>query len=149
MSGYADVIFSGGAIYTADSSGRRLIRAAASNGKPASAVAVANGGIVAVAAADDAEVTERKGPATLVVDLRGRALLPGFQDAHVHPAFARVTMVGCNLIGSATFDEAGGRIRRYAADRPGKAWIAGSGWRMEGFEPGTPSPHQPAQPTGR
>ena len=66
------------------------------------------------------------------------ALLPGFQDAHVHPAFAGVTMVGCNLIGAATLDEAVGRIEAYAAAHQDKEWISGSGWRMEWFERGTP-----------
>lgn len=142
MSGKADVIFRGGAIYTSDSSGRRLVPATAPDGAPAAAVAVAGGVIVAVGAADAAEFADLRTPKTEVVDLRGRALLPGFQDAHAHPAFAGVTMIGCNLIGAATLDEAIGRIEGYAAAHPEKEWISGSGWRMEWFERGTPSRHQ-------
>ena len=111
MAGHADVIFGGGAVYTTDRSGRRLVRAMASDGGPATDVAVAGGAIVAVGSAADGVAADLTGPRTERVDLRGRALLPGFQDAHVHPAFAGVTMVGCNLIGAATLDEAIGRVQ--------------------------------------
>jgi hypothetical protein len=140
MAGYADLIFSGGPVYTADAASRRMAAAGAAAGRPAGAVAVADGVIVAVGGAE--EIGELAGPKTEIVDLRGRALLPGFQDAHVHPAFAGVTMVGCNLIGAATLAEAVGRIEAYAAAHPDKEWIAGSGWRMEWFERGTPSRYQ-------
>jgi predicted amidohydrolase YtcJ len=148
VSSYADVIFSGGAIYTADRGGRRLVKATGSGGRPADAVAVAGGKIIAVSAADDAELRELRGPDTDLIDLRGRALLPGFTDAHVHPAFAGVTMMACNLIGARTLDEALGRIEAYARARPELEWISGSGWRMEWFERGTPSRHQLDQVTG-
>ena len=134
----ADVIFSGGPVYTADRRGRRLVRATAADGSPATSVAVAGGAIVAVGADGDEAVAGLAGPGTERIDLRGRALLPGFQDAHVHPAFAGVTMVGCNLIGAATLDEAIGRIEAYVAAHQDKEWISGSGWRMEWFERGTP-----------
>jgi len=139
MPRHADTIFASGAIYTADRGGRRMIRATAPDGRPATAVAVASGTIVAVGVASNAAFADLTGPRTERVDLSGRALLPGFQDAHVHPAFAGVTMVGCNLIGAATLDEAISRIEAYGAAHPDKEWISGSGWRMEWFERGTPS----------
>jgi predicted amidohydrolase YtcJ len=142
MSGYADVIFGGGAVYTANSGGSRLIPASEADGRPVTAVAVRDGGIVAVGTEGDDSLADLKGPATEAVDLRGRALLPGFQDAHAHPAFAGVSMVGCNLIGAATLAEAAARITAYAAAHPDQEWISGSGWRMEWFERGTPSRHQ-------
>jgi predicted amidohydrolase YtcJ len=138
MTDQADLVFAGGPVYTADASRRRIVRAAAADGSPASTVAVTNGRITAVAAADDAQFRELTGPGTEVIDLHGRALLPGFQDAHVHPAFAGVTMVSCNLIGAVTLAEALDRIVSYAAAHPDKEWIAGSGWRMEWFPDGTP-----------
>ncbi|HEX6934066.1 MAG TPA: amidohydrolase [Streptosporangiaceae bacterium] len=141
MATQADVIFRGGAIYTADRSGRRLVRAAAADGSPATEVAVTSGVIAAVGSTSDGAAAGLAGSRTERVDLRGRALLPGFQDAHVHPAFAGVAMVSCNLIGSATLDEAIRRIEAYVAAHPDKEWISGSGWRMEWFERGTPSRH--------
>src|SRR5258708_37337817 len=125
-----------------------MIRATATDGRPATAVAVADGTIAAFGAATDAAFAGLKGPITERVDLNGRALLPGFQDAHAHPAFAGVTMVGCNLIGAATLDEAISRIEAYVAAHPDKEWISGSGWRMEWFERGTPSRQQLDQLTG-
>ncbi|MDR2986787.1 MAG: amidohydrolase [Nocardiopsaceae bacterium] len=139
MARYAEMIFSGGPVYTADPGGRRLIRATAADGSPATAVAVAAGAIAAIGSRSWGSVADLDGPCTERIDLRGRALLPGFQDAHVHPAFAGVTMIGCNLIGAATLDEAAGRIESYVAAHPDKEWISGSGWRMEWFDRGTPS----------
>jgi predicted amidohydrolase YtcJ len=130
----ADLVFTGGPAYTADQASRRLVPA----WPAACAVAVGGGRILAVAAAGDQQIRDLTGPATETVGLAGRALLPGFQDAHVHPAFTGVTMVGCNLIGAASLGEALGRIRSYADSRPGQAWIAGAGWRMEWFPGGTP-----------
>jgi predicted amidohydrolase YtcJ len=144
MGGQADVVFTGGAVYTAGPDPRRVARA----GPGPQAVAVRGDRIVAVAGAGDAGIKDMIGPRTEVVDLHGRALLPGFQDAHVHPAFAGVTMIGCNLIGAATLDEALARISAYAASRQGKEWIAGSGWRMEWFDRGTPGRELLDQVTG-
>jgi predicted amidohydrolase YtcJ len=138
----ADVIFTGGAIYTPDDSGRRLVPATVAGGRPASMVAVAGGAIAAIGTDGDDIAAGLRGPGTEVISLRGRALLPGFQDAHAHPAFAGVTMTGCNLIGAATFAEAQERIRAYVAAHRDKEWISGSGWRMEWFERGAPSRQQ-------
>jgi predicted amidohydrolase YtcJ len=135
---HADLVLTGGPVYTADQARGRLIRASSAGGQAASAVAVTGGRIVALTAAGDQRIRDLTGPATEVIDLRGRALLPGFQDAHVHPAFAGVTMVGCNLIGAATAAAALARISAYARAHPDREWIAGSGWRMEWFPGGTP-----------
>jgi predicted amidohydrolase YtcJ len=138
MSTHAELILAGGPVYTADASGARMVRATGPGGRPATAVAVVGGTITAIGDAEDDYFNELTGPGTEVVDLYGRALLPGFQDAHVHPAFAGVTMVGCNLIGARTLDEALARISAYALAHPEKEWISGAGWRMEWFEGGTP-----------
>ena len=108
MGAKADVIFTGGAVYTPDPAdpGRRRVVPA---GPGPQAVAVRGDRIAAVGAADG-EIGDLIGRRTEVVDLRGRALLPGFQDAHVHPAWAGVTMVGCSLIGAASLDDALARI---------------------------------------
>jgi len=141
MSQQAQLVFAGGAVYTADESRRRMVPATAEDGSPASSVAVVGGRIEAIGNAGDPRIQELIGPATDVIDLRGRALLPGFQDAHVHPAFAGVTMIGCNLMGAASLDDALARIAGYAKQHPERGWIAGSGWRMEWFPGGTPDRH--------
>ncbi len=138
MARHAELVFTDGPVYTADATRRMVVRAAAADGSPATSVAVVGGRIAAIGGPGDSSVKDLTGPATQVVDLRGRALLPGFQDAHVHPAFAGITMVECNLIGAASLDEALARIVQYASQHPEREWIAGSGWRMEWFAGGTP-----------
>ncbi|MGH2652601.1 MAG: amidohydrolase, partial [Actinomycetota bacterium] len=70
--GPADAVFRGGAVYTVDPARTW-----------AQAVAVKGGRIVSVGTHES--VADLVGPKTEVHDLRGRMLLPGFQDAHVHP----------------------------------------------------------------
>jgi predicted amidohydrolase YtcJ len=137
MTDQADLIFTGGPVYTVPSEGREMTRAQADNGWPATAAAVRDGRIVAVGT--DTELAGLAGDRTTVIELRGRPLLPGFQDAHVHPVFAGVTMLRCDLDGAADADDALRRIRAYAAANPDREWIDGSGWRMEWFPGGTPS----------
>jgi predicted amidohydrolase YtcJ len=146
----ASLLFTGGAVYTPDATGRRLVPAGGAEASKSggAAVAVRGGRVVAVGAHGDRDVRDAAGPGCEVVDLNGRALLPGFQDAHVHPAFAGLTMMRCNLIGAQSLDEALARIARYIAGHPDAEWIAGSGWRMEWFASGTPSRQLLDQHTG-
>ena len=135
---HAELVLAGGPVYTADAAGRRMVPATGRSGRPATAVAVAGGRIAAVGDPGDELFAELTGPRTEVVDLRGRALLPGFQDAHAHPAFTGVTMVACNLMGARTLAQALEVIGAYARAHPEKEWITGSGWRMEWFAGGLP-----------
>ena len=84
------------------------------------AVAVTGGRIIAVGADD--EVRDLVGPRTEVVDLAGRLLLPGFQDAHVHPvpAGARADR-SCDLTGARSPRSTWRVVRgvRRGAPRPG------------------------------
>jgi predicted amidohydrolase YtcJ len=66
----AEVVLRGGPIYTMDATQ-----------PPASCLAIAGGRILA---SGGAEVEELRGPHTRVIDLRGRAVVPGFVDAHIH-----------------------------------------------------------------
>ncbi len=55
----------------------------------ASAVAVRDGRILATGT--DAEVLRHRGPATKVIDLQGRFVIPGLIDSHSHPVDAALT----------------------------------------------------------
>ena len=57
----------------------------------------------------------------------------------MHPVFAGLTMLRCDLADAADQADALARIRAYAAANPDREWIDGSGWRMEWFPGGTPS----------
>jgi len=79
----ADRIFVNGYVYTADA-GRSV----------AQAVAIRDGLIVAVG--DSASVGTLAGPDTQLIDLAGRMLMPGLQDAHIH-ALGIIAGEGCDL----------------------------------------------------
>ena len=120
----ADLLFVGGPVFTADPAA-----------PPATALAVRAGRILAVGRD---EVAELAGPRTEVVDLRGRLLLPGFQDAHVHAVTGGVELGQCDLTGTTDLAEYLARIDAYARAHPGPGWIVGGGWSMETFPGGVP-----------
>jgi predicted amidohydrolase YtcJ len=123
--GPADLVFIGGHVHTVDP------------GRPrADAVAIRGDRIVAVGS--DSEVRGLIGPRTRVVDLAGRLLLPGFQDVHIHPIFAGVDRLQCDVREARGRDEVLAAIRSYVTTHPDDAWIIGSGWYMADFENGTP-----------
>jgi predicted amidohydrolase YtcJ len=105
----------------------------------ADAVAVRGGRVAAVGA--EREVAALRGPVTRVLRLDGGLVLPGFQDAHVHTAAGGLELVQCNLHGVAP-EAYAATVARYAADRPGAAWVLGGGWVMDAF--GTDGPNAAA-----
>jgi predicted amidohydrolase YtcJ len=126
VNGRADLVFQNGAVYTVDATRRW-----------AHAVAIRDGRIIAVGT--DAEIEDLVGSRTERVDLRGRMLLPGFQDAHVHPVLGGLDMLRCDLHDLSTADEYIRAIRDYAERRPAGEWILGGGWSMDAFAGGTPT----------
>jgi len=125
-SGSADLVFVNGDVYTVDAA-RSWARA----------VAVKGGRIAAVGS--DADVRAHVGPHSEIVDLAGRMLLPGFQDAHCHPPVSGLEMARCNL--SDVWDLEGYRriIGDYARGHPDAAWVLGGGWYLAAFPGGTPT----------
>jgi predicted amidohydrolase YtcJ len=122
----ADLAFVNGAVYTVDAARSRT-----------HAVAVKDGRIVAVGS-DDA-IGEHLGPRTEVFDLDGRMLLPGFQDAHVHPVGGGVDRLQCDLHDLHSREDYLLRVKTYAHEHPDREWILGGGWSMDVFPGGTPT----------
>jgi len=120
-----DWLFVGGGVYTMD----------AARSRP-EAVAVRDGRIVAVGA--DAELRGLAGSGTRVVELRGRTLLPGFQDSHIHAVGGGLARLRCDLSEDTSLDGYARVIERYAAERPELGWIAGDGWAIPAFPGGIP-----------
>ena len=104
----------------------------------ASAVAVADGRIVAVGPDDD--VRSAASPAADVVDLGGRTVLPGINDSHAHVGWwALATAAGALDVrrGAAPSVAAVQELVRAAADRtPAGKWILGYGWDQTRFAEG-------------
>ncbi|MFB7198028.1 amidohydrolase [Streptomyces sp. NPDC056240] len=121
----ADLVFTGGPVHTSSPARSR-----------ATSVAVRGERIVAVG---HDEVRELVGPATEVVDLKGKLLIPGFQDAHAHPVGGGLELGQCDLSGATTLDEYRRRISAYAQAHPDTEWITGGGWSMEAFPGGLPT----------
>jgi predicted amidohydrolase YtcJ len=92
----------------------------------ASAVAVANGAIVAVGS--DAEVQAWVGPKTEVIHLRGRTLTPGLVDAHCHLYELGETLERVSVRDTTSADDAAKRVAEAAKARPAGAWVLGQGW---------------------
>jgi len=119
----ADTVFTNGRIFTVDA-----------NRSWAEAVAVTDGRIAYVGTTNGAD--QHVGSNTTVVDLKGRMMLPAFQDSHIHPIYAGIEASACDL--NAMNDLAGYRsvIGGYAAANPNVDWILGGGWSMSVFGPG-------------
>ena len=125
----ADLLFVQGAVYTIDAARSW-----------AQAVAVRGGRIVAIG--NDDEVAELRGASTEVVDLGGRMLVPGFQDAHIHPINGGLDMLRCNLHDVYGLDAYRERIRAYADSHPDVEWIVGAGYQLDVFPGGNPRADQ-------
>lgn len=124
--GPADLVLRGGAVYTMNAA-RSWARS----------VAVRKGKIIYVG--DSTPPAKLVGPATEVVDLGGRMVLPGFQDAHVHPVSAGLELGEIRLYDVPTADSAVEVIRDYALAHPALKWIRGNGWQLPLFPKADPS----------
>ena len=95
---------------------------------------------------------ERALPTPDRVDLRGRCVVPGFTDAHVHFPTWALAQQQVRLESCASLAEAVARVREAAAAVPPGRWLVGYGWRsaswpegreparrdLDGFTPETP-----------
>ena len=88
----AGVVLRNGKIYTAD---------------PARSIqqSLAFTGNTIVAVGSDKDVAALIGPKTTIIDLKGKLILPGLIDTHIHPIFGAVNGSKCSLTGvKATID---------------------------------------------
>ena len=115
----ADLAFTGGSIITLDGAGR-----------VASALAVRDGRIAYVG--DAAGLREHLGTGTEVVDLAGRAVLPGINDSHLHALMygARQPPLTLDVSPGAarSLAEIASILREAAAKVPAGTWLRGIGW---------------------
>jgi len=114
----ADLVLVNGKIVTVDES------------RPeASALAVTGDTIAAVGS--DAEIRERVGPDTRVIDLEGRLAVPGFVESHGHFMGLGSAQTQLDLLDATTWSEIVEKVDSALAEaRPGQ-WIRGRGWHQE------------------
>lgn len=112
---YAELVLRGGTIHTVVA------------GRPtAQAVAVRQGRIAAVGT--DSDVASWVGPKTRVIELRGAAVIPGFQEGHGHLLDLGLARLGVDLAGATSYRQIVERVAAAARSRPKGQWIQGRGW---------------------
>jgi predicted amidohydrolase YtcJ len=67
-------------------------------------------------------------PSAETVQLRGKFVMPGFNDAHVHLGSAGADMLSVRLNGAASIEELQKRVADAVAQHKEGEWITGSGW---------------------
>jgi predicted amidohydrolase YtcJ len=108
------LILTGGKVFTADS-----------RGTLAEAVAVEGNRIVAVGTSREIGAAYT---AARTIDLKGRLVTPGFNDAHLHFLGGGLFLLRVNLVGSKTLSEAKARVAARVRELPAGAWVTGRGW---------------------
>ncbi len=121
----ADVIFTHADIYSGGHFSTPGDPFTAMDGPRASAIAIAGGKVLAVGGE---EVLSHRGPKTQIVDLGGRFVMPGFNDAHAHLASGGQEMLQVNLVGVRSLEQMKQRIARRASSTAPGEWIVGAGW---------------------
>jgi predicted amidohydrolase YtcJ len=121
----ADLVFVNGPVFTAGPA-RSFARAVAVSGDRIAAIG------------DEKTVLETVGRTTRVVDLAGRMLTPGFQDAHCHPGSSGLDLLRCSFEGCSDAEDAVAYVARYASENPHLSWIIGGGWIQTWFPRGCP-----------
>jgi hypothetical protein len=111
----ADLVLTNGIIHTVDP-----------EAPLAQAMAVLDGEIRAVGTAE--HVDAWRGPETTVIDLEGRAVIPGLIDAHAHVFNLGKFLRTLDLVGTVSVQEIATRVGEAAAQRPAGEWILGRGW---------------------
>src|SRR5690349_13191766 len=112
----AELVLAGGTVVTQD---RRQSRALA--------LAIANGRIVATGAEAD-DLDELIGAGTRVISTQGKAVVPGFVDAHVHFGHWALAQQQVDLDQASTLDEGLALLREAARALGPDQWLQGRGW---------------------
>ncbi|HMS38962.1 MAG TPA: amidohydrolase family protein [Pyrinomonadaceae bacterium] len=91
----------------------------------AEAVAIDGEKIVAVGSTKD---LREKYSAVKEIDLQGKLVTPGFNDAHVHFFRGALSLLTVNLFESKSADEAAARVAAKVKETKPNEWIIGRGW---------------------
>lgn len=106
----------------------------------AQAVAVLGNTILAVGG--DAEIRRLAGPDTKVVDLKGRRVTPGFNDAHVHFIIGGDALTSVQLRDASSPAEFRARVAAFARTQPKGAWLRDGLWDHQNWSPAALPTHE-------
>jgi len=122
----ADAIYQGGRILTMRSSEPEYV----------DRLAVKEGRILFAGSKDG--VQPHLGPATKVIDLEGKTLMPGFIDTHGHMVYFGKNLIDADLFGVADIPTLVARMRQQAERTPAGGWIVGFGYQARALAEGRP-----------
>lgn len=118
----ADIIYTNGQIYTVNAT------------QPwAEAVAIKDGKFLKVGS--DIDIEKLKGEKTQVIDLKGRFIMPGMHDVHIHTLDVEVEKVAGNFHRppEMDLDEMLAALKVYAEENPDREWIIAADYPMGMF----------------
>jgi len=98
----------------------------------AEAVAISNRHIVRVGSS--AETLPLRDTRTSVIDLRGRRVVPGFTDAHVHFYYGGASLTSVQLRSAKSKEELRARIAAFAKSRPKGEWVLLGEWDPQAWD---------------
>ena len=124
--GAADIILFNGRVWTG-------------NEKATFKEAVAIGGNSILQTGSSAEIKKLAGPHTNLIDLHGKLVTAGINDAHIHFLEGSLGLTGIDLYESKTLEEALAAIESFVKKNPEKKWITGMGWQYSIFQGGMPT----------
>lgn len=104
------------------------------NRKKPKAQAIAIKGDKIVAVGSNAQILKLKAAKTDVIDLKGKTVLPGFVDCHIHMRSYAKTLEQVELRDVTSVKQLQQRFRRVAARKPTDAWITARGFDEEKFK---------------
>src|SRR3954469_5350170 len=119
-SGPIDLIVYNAKVYAADPLGTM-----------ADAVAVRGNTILHVGS--NREILRYRRPQTTVIDAKGVAVVPGFNDAHAAFIAGGLAHDGVDLFEATTVEEIQNRVSEWADAHPETGWIVGRGWTYAPF----------------
>ena len=114
----ADLVLTNGVVYTVQA-------------KPVTAEAVAVTGSRIAAVGSAKALASLIGPKTRVIALRGRAVVPGFEDSHAHVLGVGFARIDVKLDAARTYREVVGKVAEAAEGRRSGEWVFGRGWHEE------------------
>lgn len=103
----------------------------------AEAVAVRGNKVIRVGS--NREIQRLRRAQTTVIDAKGGAVVPGFNDAHAHLISGGLSLDQISLSDAATLDEIKDTIRVWSEAHPERAWITGRGWYYQPFNGAMPT----------